>query len=58
MVSMCLDCGKFTVKTWGKLDKENKLVFEAVGLTRGDILLNEKIDAEVVKSLYMPMKIL
>jgi len=40
---------KFTVKNVGKLDKENKLVFEAVGLTRGDILLNEKIDAEVVK---------
>jgi preprotein translocase subunit SecB len=40
---------KFTVKNVGKLDKENKLVFEAVGLARGDILLNEKIDTEVVK---------
>lgn len=40
---------QYSIRNVNMADKENKLVFEAGGLLRGDIIMDEKIDDELVK---------
>lgn len=40
---------KYSVRNVNMIDQENKLVFEAIGLLKGDIVINEQVDDELMK---------